>query len=66
MLSYKDHGMLMGEVHVLRQKALAVIPARIHREFLEDVYELSDVKVGVHRQGKALHRIRWAYGKWLQ
>ena len=66
MLSYKDHGMLICEVHVLRQKAIPLLPPRIHREFLEDVNELVNIKVGVHRQGKALERIRWAYGKWLR
>lgn len=65
MLSYKDHGLLICEVHSLRQRAVTLLPRRVHKEFLEDVNELVDVKVGVHRQGKALERIRWAYGKWL-
>lgn len=65
MLSYKDHGMILAEAHTLRQKAVPVLPTRVHREFLEDVNELTDLKVGVHRQAKAVERIRWAYGKWL-
>ena len=65
MLCYKDHGMMISEAQTLREKALPVLPNRLHREFLEDVQELTDVKVGVQRQSKAVERIRWAYGKWL-
>ena len=66
MLSYKDHGLLLCEVHVLRQRAAAVLPGEIHQEFLEDVNDLLDIRYGVQRQIKVLERIQWAYAKWLR
>lgn len=66
MLSYKDHGLLLCEVHVLRQRASAVLPGEIHREFLEDVNDLLDIRYGVQRQLKVVDRIQWAYVKWLR
>lgn len=65
MLSYKDHGLLLCELHVLRSHAKKLFPGEIEREFLEDVNELGNISIGVERQLKVLERIRWAYGKWL-
>jgi nuclear-control-of-ATPase protein 2 len=65
MLSYKDHGLLLCELHVLRNCAKKLFPGEIKREFLEDVNELGNISIGIERQLKALERIRWAYGKWL-
>jgi nuclear control of ATPase protein 2 len=65
MLSYKDHGLLLCELHILRSNAKKLFPGEIEREFLEDVNELGDIRIGVERQLKVLERIRWAYGKWL-
>lgn len=65
MLSYKDHGLLLCEVHVLRERAARLFPGEIEREFLEDVNELGDISIGIQRQLKVVERIRWAYGKWL-
>lgn len=65
MLSYKDHGLLLCELHILRSIAKKLFPGEIEREFLEDVNELGNISIGVERQLKALERIRWAYGKWL-
>ena len=66
MLSYKDHGMLLCEVHVLRERAQRVIPGEIYNEFLEDVNDLIDLRTGVERQIQVAERIRWAYLKWLR
>jgi nuclear-control-of-ATPase protein 2 len=66
MLSYKDHGLLLCEVQVLRQKAAAVLPGNIHREFLEDIKDLIDIRAGIQRQMKVVERIIWAYAKWLR
>jgi nuclear-control-of-ATPase protein 2 len=51
---------------VLREKAAAVLPGNIHREFLEDVKDLIEIRAGVQRQMKAVERITWAYAKWLR
>lgn len=64
-LYYKDHGLLLCDVHILRQWAKAVLPGQVYREFLEDVDELIDVRTGVQRQMRVIERIRWAYSKWL-
>ncbi|KAI1409090.1 NCA2-domain-containing protein [Hypoxylon sp. FL1857] len=65
LLSYKDHGLLVCEVHVLRRLALSLIPADILKDFLEDLDDLANLK-GIQSQLRALDRIRWAYSKWLR
>ena len=65
MLSYKEHGMILCEVHVLRQKAQRMLPGEIYFEFLEEINDLVDIRTGVERQIRVVDRIRWAYGKWL-
>lgn len=64
-LLYKDQGLLLCEVHVLRQAAQQSMPSQIYKEFSEEAEELTDVRMGVERQTKVAHRIRWAYGRWL-
>ncbi|KAI6783379.1 uncharacterized protein J7T54_004406 [Emericellopsis cladophorae] len=65
ILSYKDHGLLLCEVHVLRSLAGKLMPHDIRRDFLEDLSDLEKMK-GIDVQAKALNRLRWAYAKWLQ
>lgn len=73
VLGYKDHGLVLCEVHQLRRLVVGGEGGRgnrgmrmeVVREFLEDVAELSDIGVGVERQRMVLGRIRWAYGRWL-
>ncbi|KAK0637338.1 ATP synthase regulation protein NCA2-domain-containing protein [Bombardia bombarda] len=64
VLSYKDHGLLVCEVHVLRELAHGVLPGDIEKEFIEDLDELANLK-GIQVQMRALDRIRWAYAEWL-
>ncbi|KAI5360614.1 putative nuclear control of ATP synthase 2 [Septoria linicola] len=64
-LQYKDQGLLLCEVHVLRQAAVKIMPSQIWREFGEEMDELCDVRKGVQRQKAVLGRVRWAYGRWL-
>ncbi|TKX26470.1 hypothetical protein C1H76_1434 [Elsinoe australis] len=64
-LYYKDHGLLLCEVHVLRQEARKGMPDQVYREFCEEVEELVDVRNGVKRQKSVVERIRWAYGRWF-
>ncbi|KAI0154943.1 ATP synthase regulation protein NCA2 [Xylariaceae sp. FL1272] len=64
LLSYKDHGLLVAEVHVLRRLAHKLLPPDVEKDFLEDVDDLANLK-GIQSQQRALDRIRWAYGKWL-
>jgi nuclear-control-of-ATPase protein 2 len=66
ILSYKDHGLLVCEVHVLRERAHRLFPGEIEREFLEDVSDLCNINSGIKAQLKVLERIRWAYSKWLR
>lgn len=65
VLSYKDHGLLLCEVHMLREKAKQLFPGEIYNEFLEEVHDLIDLRTGVDRQMHIVERIRWAYSKWL-
>ncbi|CEJ84381.1 Putative ATP synthase regulation protein NCA2 [[Torrubiella] hemipterigena] len=64
VLSYKDHGLLLCEVHVLRSMVTRLMPRDIRKEFLEDLDDLANIK-GIPTQAKALERIRWAYARWL-
>ncbi|KAI1426522.1 ATP synthase regulation protein NCA2 [Xylaria sp. FL1777] len=65
VLPYKDHGLLVCEVHVLRRLAHKLLPAEIEKDFLEDLNDLANLR-GVQYQQRALDRIRWAYSKWLR
>jgi nuclear-control-of-ATPase protein 2 len=65
VLSYKDHGLLLCEVHLLRNLAHKLMPREIEREFLEDLDDLANIK-GIQVQQKALERLRWAYIRWLR
>lgn len=64
-LFYKDQGMLLCEVHVLRQEARRTMPDRVYREFVDEVEELVDVRSGVKRQKSVVDRMRWAYARWF-
>ncbi|KAM0263120.1 hypothetical protein ACHAPA_008953 [Fusarium lateritium] len=64
LLSYKDHGLLLSEVHILRDLVDRLMPRDVAREFLEDLDDLSNMK-GIQLQTRALERIRWAYARWL-
>jgi nuclear-control-of-ATPase protein 2 len=64
-IAYKDHGLLLCEVHLLRQAASSILPRRIFHDFLVEIDELVDVRSGLERQQKVVDRIRWAYSKWL-
>ncbi|KAK7512541.1 ATP synthase regulation protein NCA2-domain-containing protein [Phyllosticta citriasiana] len=57
-LLYKDHGLLLCEVHVLRQLAGKVLPVRIFHDFIEEMDELVDIRTGVAKQRKVLKRMR--------
>ncbi|KAK4103723.1 NCA2-domain-containing protein [Parathielavia hyrcaniae] len=64
IISYRDHGLLVCEVHVLRGLAHDALPGDVEKEFIEDLDELANLK-GIQVQMKALERIRWAYAEWL-
>lgn len=64
IISYRDRGLLVCEIHVLRGLAHGLLPGDVEKEFLEDLDELANLK-GIQVQMKALERIRWAYAKWL-
>ncbi|KID79001.1 Nuclear control of ATPase protein 2 [Metarhizium brunneum] len=65
VLSYKDHGLLLCEVHILRSYARNLMPRDVEKDFLEDLDDLANIK-GIQVQTKALERIRWAYARWLK
>ncbi|KAL9036359.1 MAG: hypothetical protein Q9214_006170, partial [Letrouitia sp. 1 TL-2023] len=65
LLTYKEHGLLLCEVYELRQCGQRMIPNELYPDFLEEVNDLVDLRVGVERQLRAANRIRWAYKKWL-
>ena len=64
MLSYKEHGLLLCEVHQLRQSAKG-FPVKINRAFLEELADLVEIRTGVQRQLKVVERIRCYFFPWL-
>jgi nuclear-control-of-ATPase protein 2 len=60
-LSYKDHGLLLCEVHLLRQAAIGVLERRNFDDFLVDMEDLVDVRSGLERQKLVAERIWRAY-----
>lgn len=64
LLSYKDHGLLVCEVHLLRKLVHGLLPSEVERDFLEDLEDLVSLKA-VSIQLRALERIRWTYFRWL-
>jgi nuclear-control-of-ATPase protein 2 len=66
IISEENHGILLCETHLLRQRAMVVLPRNTQREFLQDLDDLLDIKSGVGRQINVLRRIEWAYAKWLR
>ena len=66
MLSYKDHGLLLCQVHELDRHARRYMPRDVYREFTDEIHDLEDVRIGVDRQQHVLERIRWAYGRWIR
>lgn len=64
LLSYKDHGLLVCEVHVLRNLVHGLLPVEVERDFLEDLEDLVTLKA-ISVQQRALDRIRWSYFRWL-
>ncbi|KAL8371934.1 hypothetical protein RB595_001644 [Gaeumannomyces hyphopodioides] len=65
LLSYKEYGLLVCEVHMLRKLVRGMMPADIEKEFLQDLDDVANVK-GITAQIRALDRIRWAYSRWLR
>ena len=65
ILSYRDHGLLLCEAHILRQRAARVLPIEITAEFVEEIHDLVELRTGVERQFRVVERIRWAYAKYL-
>jgi nuclear-control-of-ATPase protein 2 len=64
LISYKDHGLLVCEVHVLRQLGHGLLPSEVEAPFLEDLDDLANLK-GIQTQRWALERIRHTYAEWL-
>ncbi|KKY33598.1 putative atp synthase regulation protein nca2 [Diaporthe ampelina] len=67
ILGYKDHGLLVTEVHILRNLVSVgrFMPREVESEFLEDLEDVANGK-GIQIQVRALDRIRWAYARWLR
>ncbi|KAL5384206.1 hypothetical protein PMIN06_011786 [Paraphaeosphaeria minitans] len=63
---YRDHGLLLCEVHLLRQEASRVLPRRMFHDFLQEIDELVKIQSGLQRQQKVVERIRWAYSRWFR
>jgi len=65
ILSYKDHGLLICEVQVLKKTAQKFFPGPVYRDFQEDMSDLMNINAGTEKQLRIIERIRWGYSKWL-
>ena len=65
LLSFEHRGLLVCEVHVLRNLVQGQFPSGIEKRFLKDLDEMVNAKP-IFRQRENLDRLRWAYAKWLQ
>ncbi|KAF3193544.1 Nuclear control of ATPase protein 2 [Orbilia oligospora] len=60
ILTFKEHGLLLCEIHVLRQLAGYVLPRGVvMKEFLEDLEEMGNIRNGVRAQRGVVERVRW-------
>ncbi|KAK6543326.1 Nuclear control of ATPase protein 2 [Orbilia ellipsospora] len=65
-LTFKEHGLLLCEIHVLRELAGYVLPRGVvMKEFLEDLEEMGSIRNGVLAQRGVVERVRWAYAQWM-
>ncbi|KAK9330433.1 ATP synthase regulation protein NCA2-domain-containing protein [Lipomyces starkeyi] len=64
-LSYRDEGLVLCEVHVLRNTA-DVIPRELRADWARDLGDLEDIKLGVHRQRDTVERIWRVYGRFFE
>ncbi|CAK7204756.1 Nuclear control of ATPase protein 2 [Sporothrix eucalyptigena] len=64
ILSYKHRGLLVCEVHLLRNISHGLLPGDVEKEFLEDVDDMLNGKT-VDKQRLALDRVRWAYSRYM-
>ncbi|KAF3910492.1 hypothetical protein ABW20_dc0110591 [Dactylellina cionopaga] len=59
-LTFKEHGLLLCEIHVLRELAGYALPRGVvMKEFLEDVEEMGSIRNGVRAQRGVVERVRW-------
>ena len=62
-LSYKDQGLLLCEVHVLRQRAAKILPWTSNNRLVKDTDDLMEHRTDIKRQLRVVERIRWAFAK---
>ena len=65
-IPYRDRGLLLYEIHMLRQLGQATLPGEVTRDFLEDLNDLVESRSGVSGQLRIVDRIQRAYGKYIQ
>jgi nuclear control of ATPase protein 2 len=64
VLTYRDRGLLLCECYILRD-FVGILPRAVRRDFLEDLEDLEDIKLGVERQLKTVARMWRVWGKYL-
>ena len=65
-LSFTEHGLLLFEMHQLRQALARVLPSEVQRDFVTDARDLVDLGMGSAQQRAAADRIWRGYWRWLQ
>ncbi|RPB18598.1 NCA2-domain-containing protein [Terfezia boudieri ATCC MYA-4762] len=57
-LSYKEYGLLLCEVVVLRELAKQGLPKKLYGGLIQEMEELVNIHAGIERQQKAVDRVR--------
>jgi nuclear-control-of-ATPase protein 2 len=64
VLTFRDRGLLLCECYLVRE-FVGVLPRGVRREFIEDLTDLEDIRLGVERQLKTVARIWRVWGKYF-
>ncbi|KAK9448219.1 ATP synthase regulation protein NCA2-domain-containing protein [Limtongia smithiae] len=64
-LSYTDHGLMLCELHVLRN-SLSIFPRELRDDWTRDLADLEDLKLGTARQRYTIERIWRVYSKYFR
>jgi nuclear control of ATPase protein 2 len=64
VLTFKDRGLLLCECYLVRE-FVRVLPRGVRREFMEDMADLENIRLGVERQLRTVARIWRVWGKYL-
>ena len=64
VLTFRDRGLLLCECYVASE-FVGLLPGGVRREFMQDLGDLEDIRLGVKRQLRTVARMWRVWGKYL-